>query len=118
MNDIVKKQLSQVKIADLSHFNEKDNTYFIPQKKTIKLEQNKAYLVYLNDSFYYNDVVSSNWNKGSQPKDRYLKLEVENVMGNMIKVVSIGYDALNKIDTNNFWNGWICISDIQVLQKL
>ena len=46
MNDIIKKQLQQVKIADLSHFNKEDNTYFIPQKKTIKLSKEAIIIIF------------------------------------------------------------------------
>lgn len=60
MNELTKKQLDSVQIADLSHFNKEDNTFLIPQKKTIKIEKNKAYLIYLTDSFFYNDVLKTN----------------------------------------------------------
>jgi len=118
VNNLIKKQLESVQIADLSNFNEEDNTYFIPQKKTIKIERNKAYLIYVGDSFFYNKVVQDNWNKGLTLKDRYIKAEVDDIIGKMIKVTCIGYDVLNKQDTNNFWNGWLPLDSIQVLQKL
>lgn len=118
MNNLIKKQLEQVQIADLTNFNEDSYTYIIPQKKTIKIEKNKAYLIFLNDSFFYNTTLRDNWNKGFMPKDRYLKCEVDNVAAKMIKITGIGYDMLNKKDTYNFWNGWVTLDDIQVLQKL
>jgi len=118
MNELVKKQLENVQIADLRNFNEESNTYIIPQKKSIKLEMNKAYLIYLNDSFFYNKTLKDNWNKGFMPKDRYLKCEINNIISKMINVTGIGYDILNNKDTYNFWNGWVCLDDIQVIQKL
>ncbi len=118
MSDLIKKQLEKVQIADLSNFDPETNTYIIPQKKSIKIENNKAYLIYLNDSFFYNSTLKDNWNKGFMPKDRYLKCEINNVVAKMIQVTAIGYDMLNKKDTYNFWNGWVSLDDIQVLQKL
>ena len=118
MNDLIKKQLDSVQVADLSHFNPEDNSYFIPQRKTVKLEVNHAYLIYLKDSFFYNEIVIKNWNNNQLPVDRYLKVEINQVMAKMIKVMSIGYDFLNKIDTNKFWSGWIDWHDIDVLATL
>ena len=118
MNKIIEQQLKEVKIADLSHFDEENGIFTIPQKKSIKIEQNKSYLIHLNDSFFYNSMVKDNWNKGWEPIDRYLKIDVNVILSNMIKVVSIGYDALNKKDTMNFWTGWICLNDMEVLQTL
>lgn len=60
MSKIVEEQLKQVKIADLRNFDKDNNTYLIPQKKTIKIEKNKAYLIHLNDSFFYNTIVKDN----------------------------------------------------------
>lgn len=60
MSDLIKKQLEKVQIADLSNFDPKTNTYIIPQKKSIKIENNKAYLIYLNDSFFYNTTLKDN----------------------------------------------------------
>lgn len=118
MNKLIKKQLDAVQIADLSHFNPEDNSYFIPQKKGIKLEVDHAYLIYLKDSFFYNDIVKKNWNNDKLPADRYLKIEIAQIMAKMIKVMSIGYDFLNKKDTNKFWSGWIDLHDIDILATL
>lgn len=118
MKELIKKQLESVEIADLSNYNAETNTFIIPQKKTIKLKENKAYLIYIRDSFFWDDIVKKNWNNGSEPLDRYLKIEVISIMSSMVKVMSIGYDPLNKVDTNRFWSGWLKINDIDIIATL
>lgn len=57
MNKIIKEQLDKVTRADLSNFNEETNTYFIPKKNEIKVENNKAYLIHIKEDFFKNSVV-------------------------------------------------------------
>lgn len=118
MRKIVETQLQSVEIADLSNFNEETNTYYIPQKKTIKTEVNGSYLVRVKDSFFSNDVISMNWNKGINPKHSFLKIAIARKTGKMIMVDSIAYDPIKKEDILEVWSGWLSLDDIDVLSEL
>lgn len=118
MNKFIEEQLKKVEKADLSHFNEDTNTYFIPKRVDIKLTENECYLLHLKDSFFRNEVVKNNWNGGTVPKNTYLKADISKILAKMIKVVSIGYDEVNNKDLPSFWSGWLSIEDIEVLEKL
>lgn len=118
MNKLISEQLKKVEKADLSNYNSEDNTYLIKKRKDIKLEEDVCYLIHLRNSFFINDTVRMNWNGGSIPKCKYLKIDVCKIMGKMIKIIGVGYDFDNKKDTTYLWSGWINIQDIDILSKL
>lgn len=117
-NKIILDQLSKVELADLSHFDNETNSYFIPKRCDIKIEEDCCYLIEIKESLYLNQVLAINWNNGTFPKDKYLKIDVSKIMPKMIKVVSIGYDPTLNKDLSNFWSGWLTLADISVIQKL
>ena len=117
VNKLIKDQLTKVEKADLSHFNEADNSYYIPKRKDIKLEENKCYLIHIKDSFFKNEIVKINWNGGSVPTCAYLRCDISKVMPQMVKVVGIGFDIENNVPLNYFWSGWLTINDIEILVK-
>ena len=59
-----------------------------------------------------------NWNKGIPPKHNFLKVEVLQIMGKMIKVNSIGYDYINQRDTSDLWEGWLPRKAIKIIEVL
>lgn len=118
MNDIIKKQLEAVEKADLSNYDASTNTYHIPKRKDIKVEEDSCYLIYLKDTFFANEVLKVNWNNGSVPSYRYLKIDVAKVMAKMIKVVSVAYDEKTNQDISYFWSGWLNLDDVTVIKKL
>lgn len=60
MNEIIEKQLKAVERADLTKFDAETNTYFIPKRQDIKLEEDHCYLINLKDSFFKNETVKVN----------------------------------------------------------
>lgn len=118
MNKLVEAQLAKVQTADLSQFDKENNAYFIPQKKSIKIEENNCYLIKLSDTIFSNEALKTNWNNGNMPKYSYLKIDVSKIIAKMIKVVGVGYDFEKQEDIPYFWNGWLTTNEIEVLEKL
>lgn len=118
VSEIIKKELQKVEKADLTNFNQETNTYFIPKRKDIKLEEDNCYLVHLKDSLFTNETLKINWNNGSLPTEKYLKVDISKIMAKMIRVVGVGYDFENKKDISYFWSGWLNTEDIDVIEKI
>ena len=60
----------------------------------------------------------NNWNGGSFPKTRYLKIDINKKMNNMIKVVSVGYDLETRQDLDKYWSGWLCVDNLVIIEKI
>ena len=118
MSKIIEEQLKKVEVADLSHFDTTTNSYFIPKKNDIRIEENNTYIFQLKPSAFTNNIVNVNWNNSSTPKNVYYKADVIKKMSGMIKIIGIGYDINTGQDTNSFWSGWLSLADIVALQKL
>ena len=118
VNELIEKELKKVEKADLTNFNSETNTYFIPKRKDIKIEEDCCYLVHLKDTLFKNETLKVNWNNNSLPTYKYLKIDVSKIMAKMIKVVGVGYDAETNQDVSYFWSGWLTLEDIDVIQKI
>ena len=119
MNKLIQEQLNKCINADLTHYDETNHEYFIPQRKDIKISVNNQYLIHLLDQAKdVNNVVNTNWNKSQAPKDDYYKIDVEKVMGKMIFVNSIVYDNINEVDTDILWSGWLHKDYLEVIEQL
>lgn len=118
MNKIIESQLSKVREADLSNFDPETNTYKIPRKREIKVEEDGCYLVKCKPTLFTNIVLKTNWNNNSVPKVDYLKIDVSRKMSDKIKVVGLGYDFINDKTLDYFWSGWLTLGDIEVIKKL
>lgn len=118
MNKLIDAQLKKVEKADLSHYDADANVYMIPKKNEIKIEVNKCYLVELQDTIFDNESLKTNWNNGNMPKHKYLKVDVSNIMAKMIKVVSVAYDYEKQQDIPYFWNGWLTLNELKVIQEI
>lgn len=120
LNKIIQQQLAKVQV-DLSNHNEDGTEYIIKQVKEIRLAVDKYYIIMLDDVLLYNaedSILTINWNHGNVPKSKYLKVEVNKVMGNMILATGIGYDYENNEDLNVLWSGWLPIPQIKVISEL
>lgn len=117
MNKIILEQLQKVKVADLSHFDSATNTYLIPKVNLIKVNINSCYLIKLKSEFFQNQTLRTNWNNNIMPRENYLKAEVQGIMNNMIKVMAVEYNATTEQNTG-YWNGWLPITEIEVLQQI
>lgn len=118
VNQLIEKELKKVEKADLTHFDPATNTYFIPKRKDIKIEEDHCYLIHLKDSIFNNTTLKVNWNNGSLPSYNYLKVDVSKVMSKMIKVVGVGFDFEKQEDLSYFWSGWLTTDEIEVIKKL
>lgn len=118
MNKVISDQLDKVINADLSNYNPDTNTYIIPKKVDIKLEEDCCYLIYIKPSAKTNSTVNINWNNGSYAPFSYMKVDISKKMGKMIKVTGIEYDNITGQDLGKFWSGWISMDDIKVLTRL
>lgn len=117
----VEEQFKTSEILKSAIYNPDTDTYFLPKRTTIKLEQGKAYIVELDDILLQENgdyVLQFNWNKGKTPTEKYYKIDVINIIGKMIQVVGIAYDWENKIDLNSFWNGYLPKERLKVLEVL
>lgn len=120
MREIIKKQLDNVKYADLSNYDEESNTYFIPKLQKIVLKENKCYIIKINPKLLdrgYNAVLESNWNNNKLPDNIYYKIEVNKMIGKMVKCTGYSYDIENKKDLT-FWVGYFPINDIEIVEEL
>ena len=118
VNDLIEKELKRVEKADLTHFNPETNTYFIPKRKDIKIEEDNCYLIRLKDTIFNNETLKVNWNGGSLPTYKYLKVDVSKIMAKMIKVVGVGFDNETQTDVSYFWSGWLTLDEIEVIKKI
>lgn len=121
MNKIVEDQLAKVQIAELPYYDETTLHMIIPKKSKIDFVEGKCYLIQLEDYLvkpFEGFTLHDNWNKGIPPKHHFLKAEVSQIMGKMIKVNSIGFDYDNKIDTTDLWEGWLPRKGIKIIQML
>lgn len=117
MSDRLLKELQKVKFANIQQINE--NTFIANKDTRIRVEENKCYLIKLNNSIFNpNSVLTSNWNNGRIPKSQYYLVEVNTIMVNMIKVTGIGYlESDCKTIQDNWW-GWLPLDEIEVIKKV
>lgn len=118
VSKIIQDQLAKVAKADLGYYDPKTSTYFIKKRTDIKVEEDKCYLIRLKASAFVNDVVKINWNSGNIPIAEYMRIDVSKCVGKMIKVLGVCLDNKTYQPNGLFWNGWLSISDIEVLSKI
>ena len=121
MNKLIKNELNKTSVADLSNYDKNKGEFLIPRIRKIRLEENSYYIIKL-DTMLLNpgdmSVLSSNWNHGTFPPHKYLKVDVSKILGKMVKVNSIAYDYDNKQDLSSAWSGWLPIEQVEVLEKI
>ena len=120
MGDIIKKQLEKVSYADLSRYDEKTNTYYIPKYSKPTYEVGSGYLVKLPLELVNNktSVIASNWNNSTAPAYQYLKIFVSKLLGKMIYVDSTGYDPETDQDIMKLWTGWLNVDELTQISRL
>ena len=115
---IIKNQLNKVVYADLSNYDEKTNTYYIPKINQIKLQINHSYIIKVKDSLYNNELLKSNYNQGRTPPYKNYLIDVVSILGKVIKVNGVEYDLENNRVLNNLWSGYLSIKDIEILKEM
>jgi hypothetical protein len=123
MNKYVIEELKKCKVAQLPPYDSDTLHMIIPKKDGVSstLVENRCYLLQLEDYLvnpFEGFTLHDNWNKGVAPKHHFLKAEIVQIMGKMIKVNSVGYDYMNKVDTDDLWEGWLPRKGIKVLEVL
>ena len=125
MNKIVKQQLSSCKVADIPEFDDNTTHIFIPKanKSSLVLEFHihSYYIIEIAD-YVLNPspefTLATNWNKGTIPPNKYMKVEVSQITGKMIKVTGIAYDVSTQRDLPIVWEGWLPASSTKIIHKL
>lgn len=121
MNPIIKKQLEQCKVADLSNYNEETRTFSIPKYNQTRIIEGKSYVIKLDPTLLQpnpGDSFHINWNKGSVPLSNSMIVEVGKINGKAIYVFGIGYDIDADKSTEGVWTGWLPIERITVVKGL
>lgn len=124
MNQFVKEQLQKCKVASLPPYSDDTMTMVIPKaaaayrsvvlKNHCYLLQLEPYILNPPEGFSLHD----NWNKGTKPLHEFVKAEICEVMGKMVKVNSVGFDYKTQTDTNDMWEGWLPMKSIKIVSEL
>jgi hypothetical protein len=116
----IREQLKKCNFADLANYDEKSQTFFIPKYCKPTYDLNKCYLIEVADYFIGNktNLIAVNWNNGSAPVNKYLKIYVSKMLGKMIYVDTLAYDIITNQDINNYWSGWLSVDDIKQLARI
>lgn len=124
MNQFVKEQLQKCKVASLPPYSDDTMTMTIPRankpysgsvlKDHCYLLRLEPYILNPPEGFSLHD----NWNKGIKPTHEFIKAEVCEVMGKMIKVNSVGFDYKTQTDTDDIWEGWLPSKSIKIVSEL
>lgn len=124
INQIIKERLKCCKVADIPPYDDNTTTLIIDKAEIItdsSINVGSCYLIELEDYLikpFENFDLHTNWNKGIIPKDKYMKCEVNQIMGKMIKIVGIGFDAKTNTDLLTSWEGWLPKKSVKFLKKL
>ena len=123
INPLIKEQLDKITKIELPNF---DDERIISIKKTGSYSDSyfnvgDCYLICVED-YILNPpngfTLHSNWNSNKIPKHKFMKIDVLQTMGKMVRVNSIGYDFKNHIDTGDMWEGWLPKKSITIVEKL
>lgn len=122
INPIIKEQLEKVEQAKIGEYDPIKNCYHIPKYTEVEYKVDGCYLVSLDDKLLNptsNEILVSNFNGGDYPRQKYMKISVVQKLGNnMIKVVGLYYDYINKVDINTMWSGWLPIDQLTLINEL
>ena len=124
MNKYIKEQLANVKVAELPPYDDTTMSMLIPKQVVgsgLGVKRDGCYLIQVApyvinspDGFTLHD----NWNNGIAPKHEFMKAEVSQIMGKMIKVNTLGFDYSNNKDIDDIWSGWLPAKSIKVIKEL
>lgn len=124
MNKWIKKQLNLVKIAQIPPFNEDTIELIIPKREKLpklEVQLNHFYLIELED-YIINPPpgfsLHSTWNDNKIPKYKFYKCQCIKIMGKMIKILGVAFDYENKLDLDEYWDGWLPLKSIKLLREI
>lgn len=116
MKKIILDQLEKVEIANLDNFTPDALKIVIPKHTTPVFTVESCYLIHLKPAAFINEAVKVNWNRGSVPRNNYMKVDIANKVGKMVKVIGVGYDIDTNTDLPDFWSGWLNTDEIEILK--
>lgn len=124
MNSLIKAQLEMVKRAALPDYDENTTEIVIHKGQHCSeclFEKGSCYLIKLENYLLHPSetfTLRANWNNNQIPRDTYMKCEVQQVMGKMIRIQGIGFDYIQKKDLNSVWSGWLPVKSITIVSRL
>ena len=125
MNKVVKQQLGKCRVANIPIFDETTTHIFIPKagkgSTAFDFQVQCYYIIEIADYVLKPGpefTLATNWNKGTSPPSKYMKVEVSQITGKMIKVTGIGYDIAQYQDLPIAWEGWLPASSSKIIKKL
>ena len=117
INPLIKEQLENCRSADLSNLDTETYTLYIPQIKTIKLEENKSYVIRIDKSCMVSSMFNSNWNMGIPPSAEYMLVDIVKITSQTIKVNGIEFNVETGTPGTKVWSGWLLTQCVEVLKK-
>lgn len=124
MNPLLLQQLKKIKAVKLPEYDETTINLVIPKQEVLKITSVEVghyylleladYLLHPSDSF----TLHQNWNNNIIPKDHYMKAEVSQILGKMIKIQGVGYDYATSTDLDTVWEGWVPLKSVNILEEL
>lgn len=114
------EQLSKIALADLRNFDEKTNTYYIPKYNRPRFYEGKIYIIQIANELINNpnSVYITNWNQNRVLKNKYYRIVVNRIKGNMIQFEGLAIDYENNLDLNDRWSGWLPMEGVKQLHAL
>ena len=127
MNPVIKRELEKVRIP-LPEYDDNTTTLHIPKQGseteavTHTIERSHHYLIQVADYVLNeppNFTLSSNWNQGIKPVSKFLKVQIDNIMGKMLQVSGCGYDWQTQTARTDIYSGlWLPLASIGVIQEI
>lgn len=124
MNPLIKDQLSKIRRVNVSTYSDSTTQLeFLKSdvKRDTELQADHCYLISVED-YILNPpegfTLHTNWNNNIIPKHKFMKIDVLQIMGKMIKVNSVGFDMKNQIDIGDTWSGWLPQKSIKIIERL
>lgn len=120
MNKYVIEELKKCKVAQLPPYDNTTRQLVIPKACNVDqyLQPGKCFLIKL-EPYILNPpegfTLHDNWNQGRKPPQQFMKAEISQVMGKMVKITGLGYDYTNQMDTNQIWEGWLPKKSIEII---
>lgn len=124
MNSIIKEQLDKV-IVELPEYDNNTTELIINKQSNMSptgLLVGDCYLIEIAN-YVLNPpqgfTLQDNWNNGIIPQDRFIKCEISQIVGKMVKINGCGYDLKLEKDLASAYIGlWIPIKSIKIIEKL
>ena len=124
MSKILSNQLKMVTSVDLSDVPSDFHVLVIDKQQTLEdvdLNVGQSFLIELEDYIINpppNFTLSDNWNGGSNPTQKYMRVIVVQVMGKMVRVQGVGFDMKTHENIGDVWEGWLPRKSIKVKKVL